>query len=490
METIPSCQDLEALKFAINRFAGGVIMVTGNEELCGMATEKWFMDGGVLHVENLVKADARSNAKTVEMPGEQHRRHLIEIEKKIHQHRKKPLSDKEHIHLRHNSRSVDEAFVWLKAHPENLQLAESSPYCRAFFGLVGYPLQSQISAKNWTSWPRVTEQEAFDALPYDRLRDPSKSPMTPQDRQLLEQMQAEASSFQFDPEIEDAYAISGLGENFRRAQLEFNLKLSLLVEQQPDEDPALDLLGFVAFKTWGPPVPGVSVGAVGAGEVRLRSLASAVLFYERLGYERREDEDEGAAEKTPACPDPERPAAEERAGLEAKGFSCLSLFDNRSEDGPLAVTEALCLVSEDLSCTGRWTYLAYDGTAAATRSLRSLKSKNADNPEESSETGLKRPDSDSATASNATVSAAVAVVEEATPMEERQWFYKDASGMVQGPYSSSVMSSWSRSGFFPAETMVRSADETSFTELGNGMRLIMSQGSRHFPRSWVASTQL
>lgn len=25
------------------------------EELCGMATEKWFMDGGVLHVENLVK---------------------------------------------------------------------------------------------------------------------------------------------------------------------------------------------------------------------------------------------------------------------------------------------------------------------------------------------------------------------------------------------------------------------------------------------------
>ena len=27
-----------------------------------------------------------------------------------------------------------------------------------------------------------------------------------------------------------------------------------------------------------------------AGEVRLRSLASAVLFYERLGYERREDE--------------------------------------------------------------------------------------------------------------------------------------------------------------------------------------------------------
>lgn len=119
-----------------------------------------------------------------------------------------------------------------------------------------------------------------------------------------------------------------------------NLKLSLLVEQRPDEDPALDLLGFLAYKTWGPPVPGVSVGAVGVadkhrgkgygrqlmkvaedraamlgvvtqqgfqpGEVRLRSLASAVRFYERIGYERLEEE--GVAEKTPACPDPERPA--------------------------------------------------------------------------------------------------------------------------------------------------------------------------------------
>ena len=67
---------------------------------------------------------------------------------------------------------------------------------------------------------------------------------------------------------------------------DFNLKLSLLVEQQPEEDPAplsmallqgvwcmanmaqlrLDLLGFVAYKTWGPPVPGVSVGAVGVAD--------------------------------------------------------------------------------------------------------------------------------------------------------------------------------------------------------------------------------
>lgn len=69
---------------------------------------------------------------------------------------------------------------------------------------------------------------------------------------------------------------------------------------------------------------------------------------------------------------------------------------------------------------------------------------------------------------------AIPAVEEAAPMEERQWFYKDASGAVQGPYSSSVMSSWSRSGFFPADTMVRSEDEDEFSQLGNGMRLIMA----------------
>lgn len=263
-------QEMEALRCAIDRFGGGVILVTENEQLRALATEKWFMDEGVLHVEQLAKVDARSNAKTSDMPGEAERRHIVDIERRIQEHRRKPLSDKEVL-------------------------------------LNDVALQ--------------------------------------------------------DPDVDDAYAISGLGEvideqlsellmeefgadlkNFRRAQQDFNLKLSLLVEQQPEEDPALDLLGFVAYKTWGPPVPGVSVGAVGVadkhrgkgygrqlmkvaedraamlgvvtgegfqpGQVRLRSLASAVHFYERLGYERLEGE-EGEAEKTPACPDPERPAGED-----------------------------------------------------------------------------------------------------------------------------------------------------------------------------------
>ena len=34
----------------------------------------------------------------------------------------------------------------------------------------------------------------------------------------------------------------------------------------PWPPPRLDLLGFVAYKTWGPPVPGVSVGAVGVAD--------------------------------------------------------------------------------------------------------------------------------------------------------------------------------------------------------------------------------
>jgi len=65
-------------------------------------------------------------------------------------------------------------------------------------------------------------------------------------------------------------------------------------------------------------------------------------------------------------------------------------------------------------------------------------------------------------------------VEEAAPVEERHWFYKDAAGNEQGPYPSSVMSGWSRSGFFPPETMVRSEDEAEFSELGNGMRLTLA----------------
>ncbi|CAE8633070.1 unnamed protein product [Polarella glacialis] len=70
-------------------------------------------------------------------------------------------------------------------------------------------------------------------------------------------------------------------------------------------------------------------------------------------------------------------------------------------------------------------------------------------------------------------------VEEVAAVEERQWFYKDGSGATQGPFTSSMMSSWSRSGHFPPETLVRAGDETEFSELGNGMRLIMSSLSEN-----------
>jgi len=59
-------------------------------------------------------------------------------------------------------------------------------------------------------------------------------------------------------------------------------------------------------------------------------------------------------------------------------------------------------------------------------------------------------------------------------VEERQWFYKDAAGRQQGPYPSSVMARWSRSGAFPPETLVRSEDDAEFSELGNGMRLTLA----------------
>lgn len=127
--------------------------------------------------------------------------------------------------------------------------------------------------------------------------------------------------------------------NFRKTQKEFKVKLSLLVEHRPaDNDRPCVLLGFLAFKKWGLPSPGVSVGAVGVsasqrghgygqqlmdvaqgqailaaqasgapvGEVRLRSLASAVGFYKRLGFEVIDEGlDNEPTGRTPSCPDPE-----------------------------------------------------------------------------------------------------------------------------------------------------------------------------------------
>mmetsp|Transcript_159541 Transcript_159541/g.488203 ORF Transcript_159541/g.488203 Transcript_159541/m.488203 type:complete len:144 (+) Transcript_159541:3-434(+) len=55
---------------------------------------------------------------------------------------------------------------------------------------------------------------------------------------------------------------------------------------------------------------------------------------------------------------------------------------------------------------------------------------------------------------------------------QRKWFYKDSHGNVQGPFTSAMMSDWSRKGFFPETTLVKAEDEEAFTELGNGMRLL------------------
>lgn len=144
--------------------------------------------------------------------------------------------------------------------------------------------------------------------------------------------------------------------NFRKTQKEFKVKLSLLVEHRPaDEDRPCVLLGFLAFKKWGLPSPGVSVGAVGVsasqrghgygqqlmdvaqrqailaaqasgspvGEVRLRSLASAVGFYKRLGFEVIDEGlDSEVTARTPSCPDPE---AVSGVGFEDEDAPCVPM---------------------------------------------------------------------------------------------------------------------------------------------------------------------
>lgn len=55
---------------------------------------------------------------------------------------------------------------------------------------------------------------------------------------------------------------------------------------------------------------------------------------------------------------------------------------------------------------------------------------------------------------------------------ERNWYYKDVGGAVQGPFASTTMFAWSRLGLFPPETPLRAEDETEFSEFGSGMRLL------------------
>jgi len=118
--------------------------------------------------------------------------------------------------------------------------------------------------------------------------------------------------------------------NLRQSQHGYGIKLTLMLKERvADEVP--ELLGFLAYKSWGGPMPCVSVCAVGVpsrfrgcgygralmqvaeaeaarvgeprapGVVRFRSLATAVGFYSRLGYHRTDEdaETEGTQESVP-----------------------------------------------------------------------------------------------------------------------------------------------------------------------------------------------
>lgn len=163
-------------------------------------------------------------------------------------------------------------------------------------------------------------------------------------------------------------------ENLRQTQLKHGMKLSLLVEENSaEEGPALDLVGFVVYKPWGLPRPGVSVGACGvspryrkrgygrrlmkeaeeqavrAGEasgnkesglVSLRSVRSAVRFYERLGFQRLEESEEGTnddGDDGPSVPMEQRCDVGSIAGgpLEKSNLDPWSSQQSRMlEDGP------------------------------------------------------------------------------------------------------------------------------------------------------------
>eukprot|EP00441_Pelagodinium_beii_P014608 CAMPEP_0197662688 /NCGR_PEP_ID=MMETSP1338-20131121/54349_1 /TAXON_ID=43686 ORGANISM="Pelagodinium beii, Strain RCC1491" /NCGR_SAMPLE_ID=MMETSP1338 /ASSEMBLY_ACC=CAM_ASM_000754 /LENGTH=393 /DNA_ID=CAMNT_0043240633 /DNA_START=119 /DNA_END=1300 /DNA_ORIENTATION=+ len=61
--------------------------------------------------------------------------------------------------------------------------------------------------------------------------------------------------------------------------------------------------------------------------------------------------------------------------------------------------------------------------------------------------------------------------EEDSPNKQREWFYKDLQGAEQGPFKSSEMIGWIDSGHLPTETLVRAAEESDYSELGNGSKI-------------------
>ena len=82
---------------------------------------------------------------------------------------------------------------WLQ--PEHAQSAreqEAGHWCDHFLKLVGYPLRSEIDVPE-----NATVEQRKAALPYDQLRDPAATPITDEERQILQEMreQGEAAAW-------------------------------------------------------------------------------------------------------------------------------------------------------------------------------------------------------------------------------------------------------------------------------------------------------
>mmetsp|Transcript_96148 Transcript_96148/g.170643 ORF Transcript_96148/g.170643 Transcript_96148/m.170643 type:complete len:686 (+) Transcript_96148:48-2105(+) len=291
----------DALSAALGSYRGGILAISNDEGfIAGLAAETWHMSNGNLltRVPTQVptpKLAEKQNSLTMSFKD----KHLIQaLERKIKENKINPLPDEE----------VFEIFDQLTELKEVL--------------LNDIVLQ---------------DPEDEDAEPY------ALSGL----EVLVEEQLSEILMDEFGADL----------KNFRRTQKEYNLKLSLLIERSESE---LDLVGFVAYKTWGPPKPAVSIGAVGvsskhrgkgygrqlmkvaedraallgcetpegfvAGEVRLRSLATAVQFYERLGYERvDEGPDSPPPEKTPGCPDPESTTRDPEEEIPEEDAPCVPM---------------------------------------------------------------------------------------------------------------------------------------------------------------------
>lgn len=86
--------------------------------------------------------------------------------------------------------------------------------------------------------------------------------------------------------------------------------------------------------------------------------------------------------------------------------------------------------------------------------------------------------------------------------QERQWFYQDQTGNVQGPFPTSQMQQWYSVGTFPPDMPVRAETEATFTPLGDGSRfteaapapapagLAVPGGSRSSTISTVSKVQM